>query len=148
MATENSICTEVNTLEGGKIVFAPDVIATIASLAATEVEGVDSLSGTVTENITGMLGGKKSLTKGVKVDLAEDATTIDISVIVKYGHKIHEVCQNIQKQVKSTIETMTGLYVKAVNVSVQSISFEKPEKAAPAPAAAAEAEAPEAKPEA
>lgn len=137
MASEKSISTDVNAIEGGKIVFAPDVIATIANLAASEVEGVESLSGTVAESISGMLGGKKSLTKGIKVDVGEEATSIDINVVVKYGYKIHEVCQNIQKKVKTTIETMTGLHVAVVNVSVQSISFEKADKAPvaePAPA--------------
>lgn len=129
MASEKSISTDVNAIEGGKIVFAPDVIATIANLAASEVEGVESLSGTVAESISGMLGGKKSLTKGIKVDVGEEATSIDINVVVKYGYKIHEVCQCIQKKVKSTIETMTGLHVAVVNVSVQSISFEKADRA-------------------
>ena len=128
MASDKSISTDVQAIEGGKIVFAPDVIATIANLAASEVEGVSSLSGSVVEGITGMLGGKKSLTKGIKVEFSsEEVATIDISVIVKYGYKIHEVCQNIQKRVKTTIETMTGLSVSAVNVAVQSISFDKGE---------------------
>ncbi|MEA5059334.1 MAG: Asp23/Gls24 family envelope stress response protein [Clostridia bacterium] len=127
MASDKSISTDVKAIEGGKIVFAPDVVATIANLAASEVEGVASLSGSVVEGITGMLGGKKSLTKGIKVDIAEETATIDISVVVKYGYKIHEVCQNIQKKVKTTIETMTGLSVAAINVSVQSISFDKGE---------------------
>ncbi|MDR0840950.1 MAG: Asp23/Gls24 family envelope stress response protein [Christensenellaceae bacterium] len=138
MASEKNISTDVNAIEGGKIVFVPDVIATIANLAATEVDGVDSMSGSVVEGITGMLG-KKSLTKGIKVDVGEENTTIDISVVVKYGYKIHEVCINIQKQVKSTIETMTGIRVAAVNVTVQSISFEKSEpKSTEAPAEEAE----------
>ena len=68
MATEESISMEAMDIQGGKITFAPDVIATIASLAANEVEGVDSLGGTVVEGITGMLS-KKSMTKGVKVDI-------------------------------------------------------------------------------
>lgn len=127
MAPDKSISTDVKSIEGGKIVFAPDVIATIANLAANEVEGVASLSGSVVEGITGMLGGKKSMTKGVKVDIAEETAAIDITVVVKYGFKIHEVCQNIQKKVKSTIETMTGLNVSAVNIAVQSISFDKGE---------------------
>lgn len=125
MASDKSISSDVKAIEGGKIVFAPDVIATIANLAASEVDGVAGLSGSVVEGITGMLGGKKSLTKGIKVDIAEETATIDVSVVVKYGFKIHEVCQNIQKKVKTTIETMTGLNVAAINVSVQSISFDK-----------------------
>ena len=75
-----------------------------------------------------LLGGKKSLTKGIRVDFTEENVNIDISVVVKYGFKIHEVCQNIQKKVKATIENMTGLTVSTINVAVQSISFEKPEK--------------------
>ena len=128
MASDKSISTDVTAIEGGKIIFAPDVIATIANLAASEVEGVENLSGTVAESISGMLGGKKSLTKGIRVDFTEENVNIDISVVVKYGFKIHEVFQNIQKKVKATIENMTGLTVSTINVAVQSISFEKPEK--------------------
>ncbi len=131
MAPEQTISTDVTVIEGGKIIFSPDVIATIANLAASEVEGVENLSGTVAESISGMLGGKKSLTKGIKVDMSGEAAVIDISVVVKYGYKIHEVCRNIQTKVKSTIETMTGIRVSSVNIAVQSISFEKPAKAMP-----------------
>ena len=99
MASDKSISTDVTAIEGGKIIFAPDVIATIANLAASEVEGVENLSGTVAESISGMLGGKKSLTKGIRVDFTEENVNIDISVVVKYGFKIHEVCQNIKKKV-------------------------------------------------
>lgn len=114
---------------GGKIIFATDVIATIAGLAATEVEGVDSLSGTVVEGITGMLASKKNFTKGIKVDVKEEDVVLDMSVAVKYGTKIHEVCRKVQQNVKNAVETMTGLRVMTVNVAVQSVTFEKAEKA-------------------
>ena len=117
MATEESISMEAMDIQGGKITFAPDVIATIASLAANEVEGIDSLGGTV-------------------VDINDNTATIDISAIIKYGFKIHEVSANLQRKVKSTIENMTGLNVTAVNVFVQAIAFEKPEKKAAVPAPA------------
>ena len=77
MASDKSISTDVTAIEGGKIIFAPDVIATIANLAASEVEGVENLSGTVAESISGMLGGKKSLTKGIRVDFTEENVNID-----------------------------------------------------------------------
>lgn len=64
MASDKSISTDVTAIEGGKIIFAPDVIATIANLAASEVEGVENLSGTVAESISGMLGGKKASPRG------------------------------------------------------------------------------------
>ena len=99
------------------------MIATIASLAANEVEGVDSLGGTVVEGITGMLN-KKSMTKGVKVDINDNTATIDISAIIKYGFKIHEVSTNLQRKVKSTIENMTGLEVADVNIRIAGVDME------------------------
>lgn len=122
---QNEITTEVGTVAGGKIVFAADVIATIASLAASEIEGVDGLAGNVVEGITGKLNAKKNLTKGIKVDVGEQQAAIDMSVNVRYGYKIHEVCAQVQKNVKNSVETMTGLNVIQVNVTVQSVSVEK-----------------------
>ena len=115
---------QVNQYEGGKIVFAPDVVATIANLATTEIEGVVDLSGGVVEEITGKLG-KKSYTKGIKVELEAETVSVDLTVVVKYGYRLQDVCVKVQQNVKSAIETMTGLRVLAVNVSVQSIVFEK-----------------------
>ncbi len=127
MAQDTEIYSQITSSDGGgKIIFATDVIATIAGLAATEVEGVDSLSGTVVEGITGMLG-KKNLTKGIKVEVKEDEVALDMSLSVKYGTKIHEVCYKVQQSVKNAIETMTGLRVVTVNVTVQSVTFEKGE---------------------
>ncbi|HMM30910.1 MAG TPA: Asp23/Gls24 family envelope stress response protein [Clostridia bacterium] len=127
MAQDTEIYSQITSNDGGgKIIFATDVIATIAGLAATEVEGVDSLSGTVVEGITGMLG-KKNLTKGIKVEVKEDEVALDMSLSVKYGTKIHEVCYKVQQSVKNAIETMTGLRVVTVNVTVQSVTFEKGE---------------------
>ena len=128
MAADNEITRELNEVQGGRITFAPDVIATIASLAAAEVEGVEGMAGGVVEGITGMLNNKKSMTKGVKVEVNEEQVTVEINVIIKYGYKLHEVCANIQSGTKNAIETMTGLTVSAVNVFVSSISFEKAKK--------------------
>ncbi|MDD6044368.1 MAG: Asp23/Gls24 family envelope stress response protein [Clostridia bacterium] len=133
MATEESISMKTVDIQGGKITFAPDVIATIASLAANEVEGVEGMSGTMVEGITGILN-KKNITKGIKVEINEDVALIDINVILKYGYKIHEVSSALQKNIKTTIENMTGLKVAAVNVFVQSIAFEKAEKTEVKPA--------------
>ena len=114
------------------------MIATIASLAAAEVEGVEGMAGGVVEGITGMLNNKKSMTKGVKVEVNEEQVTVEINVIIKYGYKLHEVCANIQSGTKNAIETMTGLTVSAVNVFVSSISFEKAKKQPAQPTAEAE----------
>lgn len=134
MASENEISRDMEGVHGGKITFATDVIATIANLAAAEVDGVDGMSGNVAENISGILNSKKNLTKGVRVEVNEDDVSVELAVIIKYGYKLHEVCNNIQKSIKNAIETMTGLRVVQVNVSVQSISFEKAPKKTETPA--------------
>ena len=128
MSEEKKPGTELSTEtnDGGKIIFADDVVATIAALAVADVEGVSALSGGVVEGITEMLG-KKNMSKGVKVEVGSEEAAVDISVIVKYGYKIKEVCEKIQLAVKKAIETMTGLKVVEINVFVQSIAFEQAE---------------------
>jgi len=128
MSSEKNTAIEERITEGGKIVFATDVIATIASLAAADVKGVVGMGSGMVDGISQMLG-RKNLTKGVKVEVGMEEAAVDASIIVEYGFKIHEVCQNVQLAIKDAIETMTGLRVVEVNVSVQGVSFEKPEKA-------------------
>ncbi len=130
MDNENQVITDVKVNETGKVVFAPDVIATIANLATAEVEGVSGLGGGFADSISGIFGGKKSYTKGVRVEVGTEEAAVDISVNVKYGCKIQDVCVDVQQEVKSAIETMTGLRVVEVNVFVQSVTFaeEKVEK--------------------
>lgn len=127
MATGSEIIvTEgINAEQGGKVVFATDVIATIANLAATEIDGIVSMSGTMVQDLTGIINTKKGLTKGVKVDVEDDTTAVELNVVVKYGYKIHEICKKAQENVKNAIEMMTGLKVANVNITVQSIVFDK-----------------------
>ncbi len=113
----------------GTVKIANEVVAIIAGLAATEVEGVAGMSGGMTADFTEMLG-MKNLSKGVKVEVGEKEAAIDIFIIVEYGSKISEVAKNVQKKVKETVETMTGLKVVEVNVNVQGVNIpkEEPEK--------------------
>jgi len=126
MSEEKKTGTEVSTetSDGGRIIFADDVVATIAALAVADVEGVSAMSGGMVEGITEMLG-KKNITKGVKVEVGSEEAAVDISVSIKYGYKIKDVCEKIQVSVKNAIETMTGLKVVEINVFVQSITFEQ-----------------------
>ncbi len=124
MAVDNELTADVKTIQGGKIVFASEVIATIAGLAANEIKGVAGMSGGVVEGITEMLG-KKNLSKGVKVEVGTEEAAIDVSVIIEYGFRIHDVCAQAQQAIKNAVETMTGLKVVEVNVYVQSVSFDK-----------------------
>ena len=118
---------DVNEM-GGKVVFAEDVVATIASLAAAEVEGVYGLSGSAFEGLGEKLG-KKNYTKGIKVEVGTVECAVDMTLSMKYGYRIQDVCQNVQQAVKNAIETMTGLKVVEVNISVTSVVFIEEKKA-------------------
>lgn len=120
----------------GTVIFATDVISTIAGLAATEVEGVASMSGASTSNgladiFTRKNQNSKSLTKGVRVELGENnSVSIHLTIVVDYGSPIPEVAGNIQENVKKAIETMSGLTVSNVDVHVTGVSFEREQRSA------------------
>jgi uncharacterized alkaline shock family protein YloU len=108
--------------------IANDVVAVIAGLAATEIEGVAGMSGGVTGGITEMLG-RRNLGRGVKVEVGEREAAVDLFVIVEYGVRIPDVALRVQENVKQAIESMTGLKLLEVNVHVQGVSFaDKPEE--------------------
>ena len=106
----------------GTIKINNEVIAIIAGRAAIEVKGVAGMSGGVVDGLAKMLG-KKSMEKGVKVEIAEEDVNIDISMIVDYGVSIPAMCSEIQRNVKKKVENMTGKNVKTVDVSIQGIHF-------------------------
>ncbi len=114
-------------MENGTVKISNDVVAIIAGVAATEITGVTSMSGGITGGITEKLG-MKNLSKGVKVELQDNEVTIDLFIIVEYGTKISQLGEEIQKNVKNTIETMTGLNVVGVNVNIQGVSIQKESK--------------------
>ncbi|MCE5189637.1 MAG: Asp23/Gls24 family envelope stress response protein [Eubacteriales bacterium] len=129
MSEEKKANSEVSKVdaEGGRIIFADDVVATIAALAVSDVEGVSAMSGGMVEGISEILG-KKNLTKGVKVEVGTEEAAVDVSVSIRYGFKIRDVCEKIQVAAKNAVETMTGLRVVEVNVFVQSVTFEPSEQ--------------------
>ena len=114
----------------GTVSFATDVVATIAGLAATEVEGVSSMS-SQNSGIADMFARKNSrnFTKGVRIDLDGNKVTVDITIVVEYGSPVPDVARNIQENVKKAIETMSGLDVHAVDVHVSGVSFEREQRA-------------------
>jgi len=114
----------IENLEYGEVKIVDDVVATIAGLAATEVEGVAGMSAGFVGGIAEILG-KKSLSKGVKVEVKEKIANIDLYIIVEYGTKIPDVAWKIQENVKKAIETMSGIIVNEVNIHVQGVSFPK-----------------------
>ncbi len=119
-----------NITENGSIRIANEVVAVIAGLAATEVEGVAGMSGGVVGGIAEMLG-KKNLAKGVKVEVGEKEAAVDLFIIVSYGIAIPEVAYEVQNNVKKAIHSMTGLDVIEVNVHIQGVQFPQEEKPEP-----------------
>ncbi len=108
----------------GEVQIADEVVAIIAGLAATEVEGVDSMAGNITNELVGKLG-MKNLSKGVKVEVTEEHVCVSMSLNLKYGYSIPEVCETVQEKVKNAIENMTGLTVLEVNIKIAGVSMEE-----------------------
>ncbi len=108
----------------GIVQIADDVVAMIASLAATEVEGVSAMAGNITNALMSKVGVKK-LTKGVKVDVLEGNVTIDLALTMEYGYNIPATCQKVQAKVKAAVENMTGLICTDVNIRIAGVRVNK-----------------------
>lgn len=120
--SENENVNMQRDQDNGQITYANEVIATIVSVATTEVEGISGISGA--GPISGILGKGKA-PRGVRVDMAGDSVKVDISVTVDYGMPIQKVGRNAQENVRKSIESMTGLHVEKVDLHVVGVSFEK-----------------------
>ena len=108
----------------GEVKIADEVVAIIAALAATEVDGVASMAGNITNEVIGKLG-IKNLSKGVKVDVLEGVVTVSLALNLKYDYNIMEVTAKVQEKVKNAVENMTGLEVADVNMKVAGVEMEK-----------------------
>lgn len=105
----------------GHVSIAEEVVSSIASIAAQEVEGISGLKGTVADGLAAFLGDQKR--RGVVAQLTKDqAIRVRIKAVIEYGYPIHEVAQKVQAKVKQEIESMTGLRVNAVDVYVQELN--------------------------
>ena len=127
MSEEMTIQETAQEAKYGKVTYANDVIAIIAGLAATEVEGVASMAGNITNELVSKLG-MKSLSKGVKVAIDDNKVTVDLNLNIDYGKNLLETSKAVQERVKSSIENMTGLEVQAVNVHIADVDMEGEEK--------------------
>ncbi len=113
--------------ELGEVRIAEEVVSIIAGLAATDIQGVASMSGGIAGGIAEVLG-RRNLSKGIKVEVGTEEAKIDIFIIVEYGARIPDVAWDIQEGVKNTVENMTGLKVSYVNVHVQGVHFPQKEE--------------------
>ena len=121
---ERNTYTIQNDASLGEVKIADEVVAIIAALAATEVEGVASMAGNITNELISRLG-MKNLSKGVKVDVLEGVVCVDLALNIKYGYGIPETSKTVQEKVKAAIENMTGLEVSDVNVAIAGVDMEQ-----------------------
>ena len=119
---ENRNTLNIKSDESGEIKVADEVVAIIAGLAATEVEGVSSMAGNITNEIVSRLG-MKNLSKGIQIEIADNEVVVDVALNIAYGYSIPEVSTKVQEMVKSAIETMTGLSVATINVRIASVDM-------------------------
>ncbi len=110
--------------KAGEVQIADEVVAIIAGLAATEVEGVSAMAGNITNELVGKLG-MKNLSKGVKVEVLENTVSVELALHMKYGYNIPAVSTKVQEKVKAAIENMTGLMVSDVNIRIAGVDIEK-----------------------
>ena len=115
------------TLENGnmgQVQIADEVVAIIAGLAATEVEGVASMAGNITNELVSKLG-KKSLSKGIRVKVEDGILNVNVALNIAYGYSVPKTCKKVQEKVKAAIENMTGLEVEKVDIQIANVSISK-----------------------
>lgn len=106
----------------GEVKIADEVVAIIAGLAATEVEGVSSMAGNITNELVSKLG-MKNLSKGIRVEVSDGVVDVAVALNIAYGYAIPDVSAKVQDKVKTAIENMTGLEVSVVNVRIASVDM-------------------------
>ncbi|MCM1135882.1 MAG: Asp23/Gls24 family envelope stress response protein [Clostridium sp.] len=123
-ALEQEACVLREDGDLGTVKIADDVVAMIAGLAATEVQGVAAMAGNISNELMSRVG-VKNLAKGVRVEVKGKKVKAELALIVEYGHNIPVVSQKVQEKVKSTVESMTGLEVSDVDIRIAGVSMQK-----------------------
>ena len=106
----------------GEVRIADDVVANIAGIAATEIEGVACTVGNMSAELMSKMG-VKTQAKGVKVSLEDNVVAVDMALIMKYGYNIPVTSKKVQERVKTSIENMTGLLVSDVSIRIAGIDM-------------------------
>jgi uncharacterized alkaline shock family protein YloU len=118
---------QTNSSNIGQIQIADEVIAVIAGTAALEIDGVVGMASNFTGDLAEIMG-KRNLSKGVKISVNEDSVSVEINLIIAFGYKIQDVSVEVQKKVKTAIETMTGLPSNEININIAGIHMDKTPK--------------------
>ena len=115
--------TEIKKEGSGAVSISDEVLAVIAGTAALEAEGVAGLMGYYPGN--NQKAVRKQMSKGISVFVDEGTVKANLSITARFGAKLHEVAKDVQQRVKMEIESMTGLLLSEVNVTVGAIVGEK-----------------------
>lgn len=121
--SEQPLLNVSNNPNLGKVEIAPEVIEVITGIAASEVEEVSSMRGNFATGVAERLG-KKSHSKGVKVDIGDNGITIDLYVVLNYGVKIPDIAQKLQSNIRQSLKSMTALEIEEINIHVVGIQME------------------------
>ena len=119
---ENRNIIQIKSDQLGEVKIADEVVAIVAGLAATEVEGVESMAGNITNEIVSKLG-MRNLSKGIQIEVENDEIRVSVAINIAYGYNIPEVSAKVQDKIASAIENMTGLHVTEVNVRIASVDM-------------------------
>lgn len=121
----------------GRTTIADGVVEKIAGLAARDVVGVHAMGsglsrtfGAVRDRVP---GGAKSVTRGVKAEVGEVQTALDLEIVVDYGVAISDVARDVRENVVAAVERMTGLEVVEVNIAVSDVKLPEDEEEEPEP---------------
>ena len=119
---ENRNISQIKSDQLGEVKIADEVVAIVAGLAATEVEGVSTMAGNITNEIVSKLG-MRNLSKGIQIEVENDEIKVSVAINIAYGYNIPEVSAKVQDKIASAIENMTGLHVTEVNVRIASVDM-------------------------
>ena len=110
--------------ELGSVNISEEVLAAIAGAAAMEVDGVSALGTTLTNDVAALVT-RKSVAKGVHLEVEGEAVMVDVTILVKYGYVVPEVAKNVQDAIQNAVMNTSGLDVAGVNVTVSGVTFQK-----------------------
>jgi len=130
---------EKNLGEMVNVKISEEVIGLLAEKAIKNIDGVIGLTSNVVESLVAMVSRKTGV-KGVSADIKNENVSITLHTVIRFGVRIPEIAWQIQENVKTVVESMTGLTVDKVNVCVDGVQFPEEEQPAIEENAAEEAE--------
>ncbi|WP_440119177.1 Asp23/Gls24 family envelope stress response protein [Paenibacillus sp. QZ-Y1] len=115
---------EPQSIQIGTIHISNDVLSKIVGMAAQATRGISSMSVGLTEGIAKSISGK-SLQKGIDVHIKDDQASIQLRINVQYGSKMHEVCRELQYNVRQAVEQLAGIMVNEIKVHVVGVTMQE-----------------------